>query len=157
MDSLWTSFAFTLLAAVSLTLCPQSASATGALNVAPARLRRVAVVDERYESYNVEMAEVVGAKFCSEKFPQHERRLADCGDDRDDDVVRVVEPAVAFAFIENILERTKTNSEKRNTDRVQSRRRRCLGIAKEHEDEQRRDDAGNDVDEEHPTPTRVIS
>jgi hypothetical protein len=29
----------------------------------PSKLRRVAVVDERYQSYNVEMAEVIGARF----------------------------------------------------------------------------------------------
>ncbi|HJV79895.1 hypothetical protein [Noviherbaspirillum sp.] len=34
-----------------------------AITVSPAKLPRIATVDERYQSYNVEMAEIIGAKF----------------------------------------------------------------------------------------------
>lgn len=47
-------------AAALISVCPVNA---GPISVMPARMPRVATVDERFQSYNVEMAEVIGAKF----------------------------------------------------------------------------------------------
>jgi heparanase len=61
--ALWfaTIVALTALAAVAGGVL--AASGAGPVAVAPSKLARVAVVDERYQSYNVEMAEVIGARF----------------------------------------------------------------------------------------------
>ncbi len=47
---------------VATLLCPQE-SAAESLRIDPSSLRAVAKVDDRFQSYNVEMAEVVGGKF----------------------------------------------------------------------------------------------
>src|SRR5690242_2019812 len=42
---------------------PKSQSAGAPVAIDPGKLRRVGAVDERYQSYNVEMAEVTGGNF----------------------------------------------------------------------------------------------
>ncbi len=41
----------------------QSSTAAEALKIAPSELKAIAEVDERYQSYNIEMAEVIGGRF----------------------------------------------------------------------------------------------
>jgi hypothetical protein len=60
----------TLALASAVALVSVSAAARGPFKtsaeqaaIEPSRLQRIAVVDERYQSYNVEMAEVIGARF----------------------------------------------------------------------------------------------
>lgn len=48
--------------------------ASAPLHIAPATLQRIATVDERYQSYNVEMAEVIGGNFWK---PYTKARLAE--------------------------------------------------------------------------------
>jgi heparanase len=52
----------TIGALVAAVRCASPASAAPA-SVAPDTLPRIATVDERYQSYNVEMAEVIGGEF----------------------------------------------------------------------------------------------
>ena len=55
--------AIVTLALVALPMSSEGQATTTPLRVAPATLPRIATVDERYQSYNVEMAEVIGGNF----------------------------------------------------------------------------------------------
>ena len=53
-----------LLLGLGIVACQPSASREVAMaSLAPTSLARVGIVDERYQSYNVEMLEVTGGKF----------------------------------------------------------------------------------------------
>src|SRR5690242_15308939 len=55
--------AIVTLALVALPMSSEGQATATPLRVAPATLPRIATVDERYQSYNVEMAEVIGGNF----------------------------------------------------------------------------------------------
>lgn len=52
-----------MIAGISATTARGATSAASPMSIAPGRLPRVATVDPRYQSYNVEMAEVIGGNF----------------------------------------------------------------------------------------------
>ncbi len=54
---------FAWLMSILLTASSGSASFAGELSVAPASMARIGTVDERYQSYNIEMVEVTGGEF----------------------------------------------------------------------------------------------
>lgn len=55
---------FTALTLAGLATVPATAQAQGqAVELAPAAMKRVGQVDERYQSYNVEMLDVTGGRF----------------------------------------------------------------------------------------------
>ena len=52
-----------LIALLGTSACRQKATENSTVTVTPSRMQRVKTVDERYQSYNVEMLEVTGGKF----------------------------------------------------------------------------------------------
>jgi heparanase len=58
---IWPRFAW--LISILLAASSGSASLAGELSVAPASMARIGTVDERYQSYNIEMVEVTGGEF----------------------------------------------------------------------------------------------
>lgn len=52
-----------LVAVGMLSVVPQRVASDAAITLTPASMARVTTIDQRYQSYNVEMAEVVGANF----------------------------------------------------------------------------------------------
>ena len=51
-----------LIALLGTSACRQKATENSTVTVTPSRMQRVKTVDERYQSYNVEMLEVTGGK-----------------------------------------------------------------------------------------------
>lgn len=64
-----------LIALFGTSACRQNATETSIVTVTPSRMQRVATVDERYQSYNVEMLEVTGGKFWRPYGPELEALL----------------------------------------------------------------------------------
>ena len=64
-----------LIALFGTSACRQKATETSIVTVTPSRMQRVATVDERYQSYNVEMFEVTGGKFWRPYGPELEAIL----------------------------------------------------------------------------------
>lgn len=62
-DSPTTGHARTVAAAVAAAAFCAAAARAEVIAVAPATMPPIAIVDPRYQSYNVEMAEIVGGKF----------------------------------------------------------------------------------------------
>src|SRR5690348_14571173 len=55
--------AIAILALVARPMWPEGQATARPLRIMPATLPRIASVDERYQSYDVEMAEVIGGNF----------------------------------------------------------------------------------------------
>ena len=64
-----------LIALLGTSACKQNAPESSSVTVTPSRMQRVAAVDERYQSYNVEMLEVTGGKFWRPYGPELEAAL----------------------------------------------------------------------------------
>jgi hypothetical protein len=64
-----------LIALLGTSACSHNATETLSVTVTPSRMQRVATVDERYQSYNVEMLEVTGGKFWRPYGPELEAIL----------------------------------------------------------------------------------
>lgn len=58
------------MAMLSVSVPPVHAATVGAIAIAPGKLPRIATVDPRFQSYNVEMAEVVGGTFWKPYTPE---------------------------------------------------------------------------------------
>jgi heparanase 1 len=64
-----------LMTVVAATACRQNGKQGSGVPITPAQMRRVATVDERYQSYNIEMLEVTGGKFWRAYGPELEQLL----------------------------------------------------------------------------------
>lgn len=61
---------FVAMAVLGAPVPPAHAANTNAMSIAPGKLPRIATVDPRFQSYNVEMAEVVGGNFWKPYTPE---------------------------------------------------------------------------------------
>src|SRR3954449_3261264 len=64
-----------LITLVGISACRQNTSENSAVAVTPSLMQRRTTVDERYQSYNVEMLEVTGGKFWRPYGPELEAIL----------------------------------------------------------------------------------
>ena len=64
-----------LIAVFISTACKQGTREPAGIAIAPAQMARVGTVDERFQSYNVEMLEVTGGKFWKPYGPELEALL----------------------------------------------------------------------------------
>src|SRR5690348_13751055 len=68
-----------LVTLVGISACRQKTVENSAVAVTPSRMQRLTTVDERYQSYNVEMLEVTGGKFWRPYGPELEAMLGKPG------------------------------------------------------------------------------